>query len=203
MEVKVNNNLTENNEVFLHITHKKGQLAEIQKTKTEGVMLRSRRRYQDLGEKPSRNFLSLENRNFINKAMTKFIDEDGSEYCESKDILKCQQKFYEILYSESDKIDEDSLESIIGENNMKLSDVEAEKLEGEITLKELSEALKNMKNEKSPGLDGVTVEFFKIFWPDIGVFILRSINYSYRTGDLSVSQKQGIITCLHVNAYIF
>ena len=114
-------------------------------------MLRSRRRYQDLGEKPSRYFLSLENQNFINKAMTKLIDEDGSEYCESKDILKCQQFFYEMLYSESDKIDGDSIESIIGENDMKLSDVEAKKLEGEISLKELSEALNNMKNGKSPG----------------------------------------------------
>ena len=82
--------------------------------------------------------------------MTKLIDEDSSEYYESKDILKCQQNFNEMLYSESDKIDEDSIESIISENNMKLSDVESEKLEGEITRKELSEALKNMKNEKSP-----------------------------------------------------
>ena len=53
-----------------------------------------------------------------------------------------------------------------------------------------------MKNEKSPGLDGFTVEFFKFFWIDIGVFVLRSINYGYRTGLLSVSRKQGIITCL-------
>ena len=52
------------------------------------------------------------------------------------------------------------------------------------------------KNEKSPGLDGYTVEFFKFFWIDIGVFVLRSINYGYRTGLLSVTQKQGIITCL-------
>ena len=132
-------------------------------------MLRSRCRYQDLGEKPFRYFLSLENRNFINKAMTKLIDEDGSEYCGSKYILKCQQFFMKCY----DKIDEDTIESIIGENNMKLSDVEAEKLEGEITLKELSEALKNMKNENSPGLDGFIVEFFNFFWPDIGVFILR------------------------------
>ena len=53
-----------------------------------------------------------------------------------------------------------------------------------------------MKNEKSPGLDGYTVEFFKFYWIDIGVFVLRSINYGYRTGLLSVTQKQGIITCL-------
>ena len=53
-----------------------------------------------------------------------------------------------------------------------------------------------MKNNKSPGLDGITVEFFKFFWVDIGAFILRSINYGYRNGSLSVTQKQGLITWL-------
>ena len=37
---------------------------------------------------------------------------------------------------------------------------------------------------------------FKFFWTDIGIFILRSLNYGYRSGSLSVTQKQGIITCL-------
>ena len=102
------------------------------RTDHSGIVLKLKfqdiERVQDLGEKPSRYFLSLENRNFINKAITKLIDEDDSENSESKDILKCQQNFYEMLYSESDKIDEDSIESIIGENNMKLSDAETEKI---------------------------------------------------------------------------
>ena len=42
---------------------------------------------------------------------------------------------------------------------------------------ELTKALKNMKNEKSPGLNGFIVDFFKFFWIDIRVFVLRSINY--------------------------
>ena len=46
-----------------------------------------------------------------------------------------------------------------------------------------------MKNNKSPGLDGFTVEFFKFFWVDIGAFILRSINYDYRNGSLSVQYR--------------
>ena len=46
-----------------------------------------------------------------------------------------------------------------------------------------------MKNNKSPGLDGFTVEFFKFFWVDIGALILRSINYGYINGSLSVTQK--------------
>ena len=53
-----------------------------------------------------------------------------------------------------------------------------------------------MKNNKSPGLDGYTVEFFKFFWVDLGYFIMRSLNYGYRIGSLSITQKQGVITCL-------
>ena len=61
---------------------------------------------------------------------------------------------------------------------------------------ELTKALKNMKNDKSPGPDGFTAEFLKFFLIDIGIFVLRSLNYAYRTGQLSVTQKQGVITCL-------
>ena len=54
-----------------------------------------------------------------------------------------------------------------------------------------------MKNEKSPGLDGFTVKFFNFFvLTDLKFFILRSINYGNHTGSLSVTQKQGVITCL-------
>ena len=53
-----------------------------------------------------------------------------------------------------------------------------------------------MKNNKSPGLDGFPVEFFKCFWTDIGHFILQSLNYGYRNGSLSITQKQGVITCI-------
>ena len=53
-----------------------------------------------------------------------------------------------------------------------------------------------MKNHKSPGLDGFTAEFFKFFWIDIGTLVLRSLNYAYRNGYLSVTQKQGVKTCL-------
>ena len=42
-----------------------------------------------------------------------------------------------------------SISDTLGENATKLSDQEAENLEGEITLTELTKALKNMKNDKS------------------------------------------------------
>ncbi len=36
-----------------------------------------------------------------------------------------------------------------------------------------------MKNDKSPGSDGFTAEFFKVFWNKLGPFIVRSINYTF------------------------
>ena len=78
----------------------------------------------------------------------------------------------------------------------KLSEYIKESLEGEISYSELTAAIKRMKNGKSPGSDGYTNEFFKFFWVDIGKFVYRSINYGYEHGELSVTQKQGIITCI-------
>ena len=47
-------NMTE--EILNDLENKKSSLNEIQKEKIEGVMLRSRSRYEDLGEKPTRYF---------------------------------------------------------------------------------------------------------------------------------------------------
>ena len=53
-------------------------------------------------------------------------------------------------------------------------------LEGEITLDEASLALKDMKNNKSPGSDGFSVELLTFFWLQLWVFVVRSLNNSSR-----------------------
>ena len=53
-----------------------------------------------------------------------------------------------------------------------------------------------MKNNKSPGSDGYTAEFFKSFWSDLKDFLVRAINDVFVNRKLPVSQRLGIITCL-------
>ena len=69
-------------------------------------------------------------------------------------------------------------------------------LEGEITSAEASLELKNMTNYKSPGSDGFTAEFFKFFWSQLGSFVARSLNDVCRKGELSTTQKEGVIVCI-------
>ena len=103
--------------------------------------------------------------------MDKLLDENGTEYTNKTEILNHQKQFYESLYDNKHNTDNRSINDMLGENKNKLTNQAAEQLEGEISYSELLNALKNMKNVKSPGLDGFTVEFFKFFWVDLGNFI--------------------------------
>lgn len=47
-----------------------------------------------------------------------------------------------------------------------LSPEDIDRLDCEITLKELSEALEDMNLGKSPGIDGIPPELYSQFWPD-------------------------------------
>jgi hypothetical protein len=53
-----------------------------------------------------------------------------------------------------------------------------------------------MQNGKSLGTDGLPVEFYKIFWKNIKKLVMKSFSYSYENENMSISQKQSIITLL-------
>ena len=68
--------------------------------------------------------------------------------------------------------------------------------EGKLTLEECEVSVKNMKTNKSPGSDGLTAEFYKTFWNKIKHHVLHSLNYAYQTGELSDSQKLGVVSLI-------
>jgi hypothetical protein len=151
----------------------KRELVKIRDHRMKGVLLRSRARWVEDGEKVSKYFCSLEKRNYVNKYINKLTLEDGSTTCETDIIVNEMKDFYLQLYSKRN-LDTCEIEDLVN-NIPRLSTLEADKLEGIITLEEASKALKNMKNGKSPGSDGFSVEFFKFFWRQLGAFVVRSL----------------------------
>ena len=75
----------------------------------------------------------------------------------------------------------------------KLNENQTLKCEGAITECELLKALTSMDNKKSPGNDGITKEFYIKFWDAVEERLCPSIQQSFIAGELSTSQKQGII----------
>ena len=77
-----------------------------------------------------------------------------------------------------------------------MSDKEQRLCEGKITLTEAHRCLLTMSQGRTPGNDGLPVEFYTAFWKIIGPFVIDSINYGYDHGQLSTSQRQSIITLI-------
>ena len=102
-----------------------------------------------------------------------------------------------LLYSSLDEDQTDvNLNEIANVNDVnKLSDTCSSTI-GLLTYEEVLRTIKQQKNEKSPGTDGFSSEFFKIFWIDIGELLIRSLNYSFQSGNFSITQRQGIISIL-------
>ena len=176
------------------LVEKEEKLEEIRGKRMEGVMLRSKARYIAEGEKNSKYFYNMEKRNFISKTMSKVVKQDNTILTKRDEIVKEVKYFYQTLYQERDTTDCQLCDMI--EEIPRLTNEEAESLEGKITISEAGSVLKCMKNFKSPGSDGFTVEFFKFFWGKLGHLVVRSLNTAYGKGELSSVQKEGIITCI-------
>ena len=64
---------------------------------------------------------------------------------------------------------------------------------GQLTAKECLGALKEVVAGKSPGTDGLPCEFYMVFWEDIGESLTSPFNFSYEIGNLTISQRRGIV----------
>ena len=59
--------------------------------------------------------------------------------------------------------------------------------------KDLVLVLNSMPNNKSPGNDGLTKEFYEVFWEDLKTPLISSFKSAFDKGELSNSQKQSVI----------
>ena len=55
---------------------------------------------------------------------------------------------------------------------------------------------KSMENNKSPGSDGLSKEFYECFWDEIKKLFLASIHKAFLSHELNSSQKQAVIKML-------
>ena len=62
-----------------------------------------------------------------------------------------------------------------------------------ITLQENTFAIEHCKTNKSPGVDGLSAEFFQAFTQDLAPFLLEVILESVEKGSLPPSLTQGLI----------
>ena len=55
---------------------------------------------------------------------------------------------------------------------------------------DLCNAMKNMQDNKSPGNDGLTKEFYEGFWDEIKELLIASVTEAKSRSELSISQRK-------------
>ena len=91
---------------------------------------------------------------------------------------------------------ENTLLNPIKERLKKIDEEEKMTLDKDISMEELGNIVKKSKNNKSPGPDGFTNEFYKIFWHNIKNLLLKLLNIYKHKGQINPAQLEGIITCI-------
>ena len=149
------------------------------------------------GEKSSKYFLNLEKRNATKKELDS-LKKGKNVIFDREKILKEIYTFYKELYSRKSNPDSNEIYTYLYSVEFDtLSEEEALLCEGLLTEKECYDALISMPNNKTPGSDGLSAEFYKCFWEDINNLVIDSLNEGFEKNELSETQKQGILILLH------
>ena len=145
------------------ITLKKEELQHLCESQMHGQMIRSRVQNLFLYEKPTREFCNLEKFKFIKKTVKKNTLNDKTVLTNQKEILDQIRTFYARLYENNENDLKDCDWDTLNYQQNKLI-LDSLSIEGPLTIIEIGTALKGMKHNKTPGLDGFPAEFYKMFW---------------------------------------
>jgi len=176
------------------------ELSKILDFETNGLIIRSRCRWTEEGEKSSKYFCNLEKRSCERKSIHRIELDDQSVITDKQVIFDKIHEFYTNLYStvdDSESDQTDDINSFLNSLNIpKLSDNEKNIMDQPITKNEIFRTLSSMTPNKSPGFDGLPLEFYIVFWNDICDMLINSYNYSFENGLLSLSQRNGVVTLI-------
>lgn len=130
------------------IETKNEKLEDIKKERIQGIIIKSRLKWAEEGEKPTRYICNLESRNYVNKVIPKVVKDDGTAVTKQKEILEEVKHFYKTLYKNQINIQDNEIQMLLQSLSQypKLSVEETNLLNGELTEQEILFVLKKMKN---------------------------------------------------------
>ncbi|CAM2113117.1 unnamed protein product [Caretta caretta] len=141
---------------------KQEELWALEDHRARGAFVRSRIRLLREIDHGSRFFYALEKMRGAKKHITCLLAEDSTLLMELVEMCGRARAFYASLFS-PDPTDPGACR-VLWEELPMVSASDRDWLELSLTLAEFSEALHCMPTNKSPGMDGLTVEFYREFW---------------------------------------
>ena len=176
------------------LTDQRNELNLLIKNQARGALVRSRFQLVNEIDTSSSFFYNLEKSNASAKTLSHIRLSSGIITENQSEIKAHIHEFYKNLYK-SAPVDKNCFQTMFSNLPKLDSDVSTE-LDSVLTLEEINNAVLQLGNNKSPGLDGLTSEFYRTFWPTLKDDYLSVLNYAIESGTLPHSFRRAVITLI-------
>ncbi|CAM2096331.1 unnamed protein product [Caretta caretta] len=173
---------------------KREELRALEDHRARGALVQSRIRLLREMDHGSRFFYALEKMRGAKKHVTCLLAEDGTPLTDPEEMCGRARDFYTSLFS-PDPTDPGAC-GVLWEELPTVSVGDRDRLELPFTLAESLEALLRMPTNKSPGMDGLTVEFYRVFWDILGPDLVTVWAESLQSGVLPLSCRREVLVLL-------
>jgi exonuclease III len=188
------------NETLQEAERIKEEIEEHNSEKARGAKIRSKAEWVEDGEKNTKFFLTLENKNRQVKNITMLVNDDDEIIKEQEKILEEELRYYRLLYTQptspKDINREEVKQYFIQEEIPHISEEDKQLCEAILSYEEIGRSLKELKNGKTPGVDGFPPEFYKFFWKDVGSIVFDSLRCAETKKEMSIDQRRGVINLI-------
>ena len=163
---------------------------ELIEIKAQGAVMRTRSNWQFHAEKPTKYFLNLEKSNFNRKTIHRLILDNGEPVIGRKQVLGKIRSYYDRLYTSCLKVDKTFVNGL---DIPQIPDDLKSELDEDVTVFELGLALKQLKNSKCLGTDGISVNFLKMFWCKLKHLYKELVDDIIKDRKMHLTARQGVL----------
>ena len=173
------------------------ELSDMYDSKCKGAFIRSRSHWVKEGERNTKYFFGLEKSHQSNNVIKKLVTNENIHVNTNNDILGEMCNFYENLYT-SKNINDNDIDNYLQSIDIEKTLNDEEKLfcDKFPSLEECTDAVMNLKPNKSPGLDGLTNEFYKTFWNDLKMLFYDMLKQIFDKKEMSFSQRLAVMSLI-------
>ena len=170
----------------------KHDLNDLLGEQSRSLIFRSKVRWYEMGEKNSKYFYALEKLRSHSKSCNMIKDNNGNEHYSDRKILDIQRAYYQQLFMSDETVNFE----LANEEQIYIPKESTAATNLEISEQEIETAIKGLNNGKTPGLDGIPVEIYKMFWVDLREFFCELTKDIYNSRETHHTGSQGIINLI-------
>ena len=161
------------------ISELNGRLKALVESESEGVKVRSKAKWIEEGERPTRFFFNMCGGHGQGNFIDSLNDENGTEWKDENGKRAVIEWFYRDLFK-VENVEMDVQDVLLSRMSAVLSEEAVARCEGSVRVEELELAMKGMANGKTPGEDGLSLEFYKCFSERLLPVLCKLANECFR-----------------------